>query len=47
MVSSGWPIPASPALDTDDRYAAACAKPGAWTYVRSIHPHLVSPITVK
>ncbi len=38
---------ASPALDTDDSYAAVFAKPGVYTYFCSIHPHMVGKIIVK
>ena len=47
VVSAGGLFPASPALDTDDRYAAVLAKPGTYTYFCSIHPHMVGTIVVK
>ncbi len=47
VVSAGGQFPASPALDTDDRYATVFAKPGTYTYFCSIHPHMVGTIVVK
>jgi len=47
VVSAGGQFPASPALDTDDSYAAVLSKPGIYTYFCSIHPHMVGKIVVK
>jgi plastocyanin len=47
VVSAGGQFPASPALDTDDSYAAVLTKPGIYTYFCSIHPHMVGKIVVK
>jgi len=47
VVSAGGQFPASPALDTDDSYAAVFSKPGTYTYFCSIHPHMVGTIIVK
>jgi plastocyanin len=47
VVSAGGQFHASPALDTDDSYAAVFATPGVYTYFCSIHPHMVGKIVVK
>jgi len=47
VASAGGQFPASPALDTDDSYAAVFAKPGTYTYFCTIHPHMVGTIIVK
>jgi plastocyanin len=47
VVSADAQFHASPALDTDDSYAAVFAKPGTYTYFCSIHPHMVGKIIVK
>ena len=47
VVSAGAQVPASPALDTDDRYSTVFTKPGVYTYFCSIHPHMVGKIIVK
>lgn len=47
VVSASGQFPASPALDTDDSYAAVFSKPGTYTYFCSIHPHMVGTIIVK
>jgi len=47
VVSAGGQFPSSPALDTDDNYAAVFSKPGTYTYFCSIHPHMVGTIIVK
>jgi plastocyanin len=47
VVSAGAQFKASPAMDTDDRYALVFATPGTYTYFCSIHPHMVGKIIVK
>jgi plastocyanin len=47
VVSADAQFHASPALDTDDSYAAVFTKPGTYTYFCSIHPHMVGKIIVK
>jgi len=47
VVSAGGQFPPSPALDTDDSFAAVFAKPGTYVYFCSIHPHMVGTIVVK
>lgn len=47
VVSADARFHASPALDTDDTYAAVFAKPGTYGYFCSIHPHMVGRIVVK
>jgi plastocyanin len=47
IVSADGQFHKSPAMDTDDNYAAVFAKPGTYTYFCSIHPHMVGKIIVK
>jgi plastocyanin len=47
VVSADGQFHPSPALDTDDSYAAVFAKPGTYSYFCSIHPHMVGKIIVK
>jgi plastocyanin len=46
VVSAGAKFPASPALDTDDSYAAVFDQPGTYTYFCALHPHMVGTIIV-
>lgn len=47
VVSTSGAFKPSPALDTDDTYAAVLAKPGTYTYFCSIHPMMVGKIVVR
>lgn len=47
VVSAGGAFKASPALDTDDSFAAVFAKPGTYDYYCGIHPMMVGRIVVR
>ncbi len=40
-------FPASPALDTGDRYSYTFGKPGTYAYFCSLHPKMTGKITVR
>lgn len=47
VVSTNGAFKSSPALDTNDSYAAVLTKPGTYTYFCSIHPMMVGKIVVR
>jgi plastocyanin len=46
IVSAGGAFKASPALDTNESFAAVLAKPGTYSYYCGIHPMMVGRIVV-
>ena len=47
VVSTNGAFKTSPALDTNDSYAAVLTKAGTYTYFCSIHPMMVGKIVVR
>ena len=47
VISSDKSFPASPGLDTGDKYSHVFDKPGTYTYYCSLHPFMLGKVVVQ